>query len=159
MNLASHHVLRSLLAALLLTSMFCAGVALSMGALPQRVQLAAFTLMGIGLLSSMLYRRVKNEDRIIDLEAALCREQSARSQADLALAEADMLLARLAARASGNCAGDPAGQLIVIQAELTQIQQRCGADHGIRNRLELLRSRLDRLGNSLRAASQTAEPG
>jgi hypothetical protein len=34
------------------------------------------------------------------LEAALCREQSARGHADQALAEADLLLARMAARAA-----------------------------------------------------------
>jgi hypothetical protein len=116
-------------------------------------------LLGLGTLFALLFRRVRSEDRIADLEAALCREQSARSQADQALAEADLLLARMAARANGDCAGDPAGQLVIIQAELTQIQQRCGADQAIRHRLELLRTRLDRLGTSLRADARAAEPG
>jgi hypothetical protein len=113
----------------------------------------------MGILLVMLSRRVHSEDRLAGLEAALCREQSARSQADQALAEADLLLARMTARANGDCSGDPAGQLVIIQAELTQIQQRCGADQAIRTRFELLRSRLDRLGNSLRSDARAAEPG
>jgi hypothetical protein len=116
-------------------------------------------LLGLGILVAMLFRRVHSEDRIADLEAALCREQSARSQSDQALAEAELLLARITARANGNCSGDPAGQLVVIQAELTQLQQRCGPDHAIRTRLELLRTRLERLGASLRAEARAAEPG
>jgi hypothetical protein len=113
----------------------------------------------MGTVFTMLFRRMRSEDRLAGLEAALCREQSARSQADQALAEADLLLARMTARATGDCSGDPAGQLVIIQVELTQIQQRCGADQAIRNRFDLLRSRLDRLGNSLRSDARAAEPG
>lgn len=159
MNTAMHHALRALIAMLLLAGLCCAALATGMTALPQRLHTATLLLLGVGVLFAVLYRRVRSEDRIADLEAALCREQSARSQADQALAEADLLLARLAARASGDCAGDPAGQLVIIQAELTQIQQRCGADQAIRNRLALLRSRLDRLGNSLRGDARATEPG
>jgi hypothetical protein len=158
MNIAIHQTLRALIAALLLASLCSAGAAMGMTALPPRLHMASLVLLGMGLLLAMLYRRVHSEDRIADLEAALCREQSARSQADHALAEADLLLARLAARATGDCP-DPAGQLVIIQAELSQIQQRCGADQGTRNRLELLRSRLDRLGNSLRRDARAPEPG
>jgi hypothetical protein len=158
MYTAIHQTLRALIAALLLASLCSAGAAMGMTALPPRLHMASLVLLGMGLLLAMLYRRVHSEDRIADLEAALCREQSARSQADHALAEADLLLARLAARASGDCP-DPAGQLVIIQAELSQIQQRCGADQGTRNRLELLRSRLDRLGNSLRRDARAPEPG
>jgi hypothetical protein len=81
-----------------------------------------------------------------------------RSQADQALAEADLLLARMAARAGG-CAEDPASQLVIIQAELAQIQQRCGADQAVRKRFEVLRSRIDHLGTSLRTNARAAEPG
>jgi hypothetical protein len=159
MNLAVQQALRALLAALLLAGLWSAGAATGMTELPPRLHVAALLLLGLGVLFAILFRRVRSEDRITDLEAALCREQSARGQADQALAEADLLLARMAERASGNYAGDPAGQLVIIQAELTQIQQRCGADQAIRNRFELLRSRLDRLGTSLRADSRAAEPG
>jgi hypothetical protein len=134
-------------------------MATGMSVLPQRLQMATLLLLGAGLLFTMLYRRVQSEDRITDLEAALCREQSARSQADYALAEADRLLARLSARASGDGPSDPAGQLVLIQAELAQIQQRCGADQAVGKRFELLRHRLDRLGSSLRAGVRAAEPG
>jgi hypothetical protein len=158
MNTAIHQTLRALIAVLLLAGLCSAGAAMGLSALPPRLTMASLVLMGMGLLFAVLVRRVRSEDRIADLEAALCREQSARSQADQALAEADLLLARMAARASGECP-DPAGQLVIIQAELTQIQQRCAADQGVRNRLELLRSRLDRLGHSLRRDARAAEPG
>ncbi len=153
----TQQALRALIAVLLMAGLYC--VAAGAGALPGRVQSGALIVLGLAILFGLLFRRVSSEDRIADLEAELCREQSARSQADQALAEADLLLARMAARASGDCSGDPAGQLVIIQAELTQIQQRCGGDQAIRARLELLRSRVDRLGASLRADSRAAEPG
>jgi hypothetical protein len=149
--------LRALIAAMLAAGLWWMGVGAH--ALPDQLQSAALLMLGLGTLFALLFRRVRSEDRIAGLEAALCREQSARSQADHALEEADLLLARMAARANGDCAGDPAGQLVIIQAELTQLQQRCGADQAIRHRLELLRSRLDRLGASLRTDARAAEPG
>lgn len=127
--------------------------------LPERLRAGALLLLGMAVLYAALFRRVRSEDRIAGLEAALCREESARTRADQAFAETDLLLARMAARASGDCAGDPEGQLVIIQAELTQIQQRCSADQAIRSRLELLRTRLDRLGSSLRSHARAAEPG
>jgi hypothetical protein len=148
----------ALIAALLLAGLWRAG-ADGAAALPARLLATALLVLGMGILFALLFRRMRSEDRLAGQEAALCREQSARSQADQALAEADLLLARMTARATGDCAGDPAGQLVIIQAELTQIQQRCGADQAIRHRFELLRSRLDRLGNSLRSDARAAEPG
>jgi hypothetical protein len=159
MKTMTRQALRALIAALLLAGLWQAVGRDAMSALPQRAQIAALLVLGLGLVFSVLFRRVRSEDQLVLLEAALCREQTARSQADHALAEADLLLARMAARAAGDCAGDPAGQLVVIQAELTQIQQRCGPDQAIRSRLELLRTRLERLGNSLRAEARSAEPG
>ena len=159
MKTVRHQALRALIAALLLGGLWQAMANGGLSALPQRVQTAALLLLGVGLMFAALFRRVRSEDRITHLEAALCREQTSRGQSDQALAEADLLLARMAARAAGDCAGDPFGQLVVIQAELTQIQQRCGADAAIRSRLELLRTRLERLGNSLRAEARAAEPG
>ncbi|ALK97351.1 hypothetical protein AB595_12155 [Massilia sp. WF1] len=159
MKIVSHQAWGVLIATLLLIGLCCAGADAGMPALPARLGPAALLLLGPGILFAALFRRVRTEDQIAGLEAALCREQSARSQADLALAEADLLLARMAARATGDCAGDPAGQLVIIQAELTQIQQRCGADQAVRTRFELLRSRLDRLSHSLRKEVRAAEPG
>ncbi|MFC5547059.1 hypothetical protein [Massilia aerilata] len=159
MKTVMHHALRALIAALLLAGLWWLDSGAGSGAGPERLRIAFVLLLGMGILFTMLFRRVHSEDRIADLEAALCREQSARSHADHALAEADLLLARMAARAAGGVATDPAGQLIIIQAELTQIQQRCRADQGTRNRLELLRTRLDRLGTSLRTGARAAEPG
>ena len=150
---------RALIAALVLGGLWQALASGGLASLPHPVQTAALLLLGLGLMCSILFRRVRSEDQIAHLEAALCREQTARSQSDHALAEADLLLARMAARAAGDCTGDPVGQLVVIQAELTQIQQRCGADQAIRNRFELLRTRLERLGNSLRAEARAAESG
>jgi hypothetical protein len=159
MKTVMHQALWALIAALLLAGLWRAGVDTAVAPLPVRVGVVALLLLGMGTVFTMLFRRMRSEDRLAGLEAALCREQSARSQADQALAEADLLLARMTARATGDCSGDPAGQLVIIQVELTQIQQRCGADQAIRNRFELLRSRLDRLGNSLRSDARAAEPG
>jgi hypothetical protein len=161
MKTVMHHALRAVIAALLLAGLWWldAGAGGASAARPERLRIAFVLLIGLVILVATLVRRLHSEERIADLEAALCREQSARSHADQALAEADLLLARMAARAAGNVASDPAGQLVIIQAELTQIQQRCRADQGTRNRLELLRTRLDRLGTSLRTSARAAEPG
>jgi hypothetical protein len=159
MKTMMRQALYALIAALLLAGLWRAGVDTAVAPLPTRLGAAALLLLGMGILFLTLCQRLRSEDRLAGLEAALCREQSARSQADQALAEADLLLARMTARATGDCTGDPAGQLVIIQAELTQIQQRCSADQAIRGRFELLRSRLDRLGNSLRSDARAAEPG
>jgi hypothetical protein len=159
MKAVMHHALRALAAALLLAGLWWVGVGAGLTVRPERLQMAALFLLGLGILFATLFRRVHTEDRIADLEAALCREQSARSQVDQALAEADLLLARMAARAAGGWAEDPAGQLVIIQAELAQIQQRCGADQAVRKRFEVLRSRIDHLGTSLRTNARAAEPG
>ncbi|MGB9107685.1 MAG: hypothetical protein WCC39_03265 [Telluria sp.] len=157
MKTVMQQALRAAIAAMLVACLW--RMVAAPGGLPNRLQPVILLTLGLGTLFALLFRRVRSEDRIADLEAALCREQSARSQSDDALAEADLLLARMAARANGDCVGDPAGQLVIIQAELTQIQQRCSADQAIRPRLDLLRTRLDRLGNSIRTGSRAAEPG
>lgn len=154
----ARYAVYALSAILLLAGLWPAGAGAE-AMLPERLRAGAVLLLGMAVLYAALFRRVRSEDRIAGLEAALCREESARTRSDQAFAEADLLLARMAARASGDCAGDPEGQLVVIQAELTQIQQRYAADQAIRSRLELLRTRLDRLGTSLRSNSRAAEPG
>ena len=152
------HAVYAVGAILLLAGLWRAGSGLG-AVLPGGLHAGAVLLLGMAVLFAALFRRVRSEDRIAGREAALCREESARTRSDRAFAEADLLLARMAARASGDCAGDPEGQLAIIQAELTQIQQRCTADQAIRSRLELLRTRLDRLGTSLRSTPRAAEPG
>jgi hypothetical protein len=154
----ARYAVYALSAMLLLAGLWRAGSGAE-AVLPERLRAGAFLLLGMAVLYAVLFRRLRSEDRIAGLEAALCREESARTRSDQASAEADLLLARMAARASGDCTGDPEGQLVIIQAELTQIQQRCTADQAIRSRLELLRTRLDRLGTSLRSNSRAAEPG
>jgi len=160
MKTLTHQTLRALVAAMLLGALCLAGIgAAGASRLTGGMHPAALLLLGLAVLCSVLLLRVRSEDRIARLEASLCREQTARSQSDQALAEADLLLARMTTRAAGDCATNPVEQLVVIQAELTQIQQRCGDDEVVRSRLELLRNRLERLGNSLRAEARAAEPG
>jgi hypothetical protein len=106
-----------------------------------------------------VFRSVLREDRVTRLEAALCREQGARSQADHALAEADLLLARLAA-GSRLQQTNPAGQMLAINAELTQIQRQLADDQPqLARRLERLCRRLEGATASLRNLPQAAEPG
>jgi hypothetical protein len=118
-------------------------------------------LVGCGIaLLIMLYallRRIQREDSSATRAAAICRAQSARTQGDPSLAEADRLLARITARAVANGGPDAAGQVVAIQAELTQIQQRCASDLATRARLELLRLRIDRLGTTLRGDARALE--
>lgn len=159
MNTVMQKAMYAVTGVLVLSGLCWLGAGAPLDARPERLRIAAVLLLGLGILFASLFRRVRSEDRIADLEAALCKEQSARSHADQALAEADLLLARMAARASGKGLADPAGQLIVIQAELAQIQQRCRTDQGTCNRLALLRTRLDHLGTSLRSNARAAEPG
>ena len=154
----ARYAVYALSAILLLAGLSRAGAGAE-AVLPDLLRAGAAVLLGMAVLYAALFRRVRSEDRIAGLEAALCRKESARTRSDQAFAEAALLLARMAARASGDCAGDPEGQLVIIQVELTQIQLRCAADQAIRSRLELLHTRLDRLGTSLRSNYRAAEPG
>jgi type II secretory pathway pseudopilin PulG len=96
-----HPSLRLALGALLVLAM---GIGLSeharLPALPENLQAGVVVLVMLAVLFASLFRRLRSEDRIARLEAALCREQKARSQADQALAESDMLLGRLTAAAA-----------------------------------------------------------
>jgi hypothetical protein len=124
-----------------------------------RLSACMLVLAPLGAVFLAVVRSVQREDRVTRLEAALCREQGARSQADHALAEADLLLARLAARA--RVAGtDPAGQMTAIGAELTQIQRQLACDQPqLARRVEQLCRRLERATASLRNLPRAAEPG
>jgi hypothetical protein len=135
--------------------------------MPQRLLAGALMVGAMAVLFTILFRRVRSEDRIARLEADLCREQNARSQADQALAEADLLLARLTARAPGR-AGEqedlgPEMQLIAqlaqVQAELAQIQQHNALDPVCAGRIGRARDRLEQVARIARCAARAAEPG
>lgn len=145
--------MRSALAVLLLI-----GLALSLVrgggvvAMPERLQLGVLALLGCALLFALLFNRVRGEDRIAGLEAALCREQNARSQADQALAESDLLLGRLTTRGGGRRGSvDPVAQLATIQSELIQLRQHCVLDD------PLLASRVDLLCTRIACVAQAVD--
>jgi hypothetical protein len=120
-------------------------------AVPARLQLGALALVMMTILFAVLFRRVRSEDRIARLEAALCREQKARSQADHALAESDMLLGRLTGGAGsrrGNL--DPLAQLVAIQSELLQVRRQYALeDPFLASRIDLLCTRVDRVAQAI----------
>lgn len=135
--------------------------------LPQRLLAGALTMFTLAAVFAVLFRRVRSEDRIARLEADLCREQNARSQADQALAEADLLLARLTARAPGRAGkqehAGPEAQLIAqlahIQAELALIQQHTVLAPACAARIERARDRLEQVARVVRNAARATEPG
>lgn len=152
--------LRVLFAILVLSglSVLVAAVVAWSGALG-RVQTGVLVVVPPAIAFYLLFRRVQKEDRIARLEVALCREQSARTEADHALAEADLLLARLTTR-SRNQLDDPAGQVVAIHAELAQLQRQVASDQPhTALRLELLCRRMERVAASLRHLPRAAEPG
>ena len=126
---------------------------------PARLQLGVLVLAMMTVLFAMLFRRVRSEDRIARLEAALCREQKARSQADQALAESDMLLGRLAAGPDGRRGTlDPLAQLVAIQTELLQVRRQYALeDPLLASRIDLLCTRVDRVAQAIVAHAD--EPG
>jgi hypothetical protein len=128
-------------------------------AVPERLQLGVIVLVMMTVLFAMLFRRVRSEDRIARLEAALCREQKARSQADQALAESDMLLGRLTGGLDGRRGNlDPLAQLIAIQTELLQVRRQYALeDPLLASRIDLLCTRVDRVAQAIVAHAD--EPG
>ena len=150
-----------LLPSLLLFTVWQTMAGSGLAALPERMRLGILLLLAIGVLVAITLGRLRSEDRIARLEVALCREQSARSQADEALAESDLLLGRLTVRADGRrVEPDPVGQLAAIQTELLQIQQQSAAyDPMLAARVELLCTRVERVTRAVRAAAPAAEPG
>jgi hypothetical protein len=161
MKTMMHQSLRVTLGALLLLGGWSA-IASSAGwtTVPPRVQTGAMLLLAIGALVALLFRRVRNEDQVAHLEAELCRERNARSQADEALAEADLLLARLSARSIAATAhDDPLAPLSAIQAELAQIQHSGAVDAAMAARLELLSCRLELVAKLIRSPAGAAATG
>jgi hypothetical protein len=146
-------------ALLLLTVWFGMTEHARMLAVPERLQLGAVALVTMMVLCALLFRRVHSEDRIARLEAALCREQKARSQADQALAESDMLLGRLTGSAEGRRGTlDPLAQLVAIQTELLQVRRQYALeDPLLASRIDLLCTRVDRVAQAIVAHAD--EPG
>jgi hypothetical protein len=128
-------------------------------AVPERLQLGVLVLAMMTVLFAALFRRVRSEDQIARLEAALCREQKARSQADQALAESDMLLGRLTGSGEsrrGNL--DPLAQLVAIQSELLQVRRQYALeDPLLASRIDLLCTRVDRVAQAI--VAHATEPG
>ena len=152
MNNPVLQTLRALLAVLLLSGLCLVAAGKLVWAGGGRLPAIVLIVLPLGVVFTLLFRRVQSEDRIARLEAALCREQNARSQADQALAEADLLLARLTARSHAG-GGDPAGQATAIHAELLLLQSQAAENQSqLALRLELLCLRVERLASSLRKA-------
>jgi hypothetical protein len=131
-----------------------AGAGLS--ALPQRVHAGVLMLGGIaGLLGLICW--VVRSDGATGREAAHCREHTASSRADLALAESDLLLGRLGAVAP---ASHPEVQLALIRAELGQLQRQSAVDDPLlAARMELLCARVDRVSLAVQGRNWTLDPG
>lgn len=129
-------------------------------ALPERMQAGVLVLVMMGVLFAALFRRVRSEDRIARLEAALCREQKARSQADQALAESDMLLGRLTGGADARRGSlDPLAQLVAIQSELLQVRRQYALeDPLLASRIDLLCTRVDRVAHAI-VSAHAFDPG
>jgi len=156
----SLQAVRTLLAAVLVSGLcFAAAAGAAWLANAGRLQTTVLAALPITIMFAILFRRVRSEDRIARLEAALCREQHARSQADDALAEADLLLARLTTRAREG-RPDPAAQMVAVHGELVQLQRQTAAtDPELALRLELLCMRVERAAVALRTLGRAAEPG
>jgi hypothetical protein len=130
----------------------------SMLALPERLRLGVLVLVMMTVLFATLFRRVRSEDRIARLEAALCREQKARTQADQALAESDLLLGRLTGSDTRRGNLDPLAQLVAIQSELLQVRRQYALeDPLLASRIDLLCTRVDRVAQAI--VGHVAEPG
>jgi uncharacterized membrane protein YccC len=151
--------LRATLGALLLLAMWYAMSERARTlAVPERLQLGVVVLVMITVLCGTLFRRVRSEDRIARLEAALCREQKARSQADEALAESDMLLERLTCADTRRGNVDSLAQLVAIQSELMLVRRQYALeDPSLASRIDLLCTRVDRVAQAI--VSHAAEPG
>lgn len=129
-------------------------------ALPDRLQLGLLLLATLVAVCATLFRRVRSEDRIARLEAALCREQKARSQADQALAESDLLLGRLTGSPDARRGKlDPLAQLVAIQSELLLVRRQYALeDPLLASRIDLLCTRVDRVAHAI-VAAHALDPG
>ena len=128
--------------------------------LPERIVLGVVVLLALAISCVVLFRRVSSEDRSARAEAALCRERKARTQADQALAESDLLLERLTGgTVNRHDTLAPLAQLTAIQAELQQVRcQYALANPLLASRIDLLCTRVDRVAQALSVA-HAVEPG
>jgi hypothetical protein len=161
MTTRMHPTVRATCGALLLLGMWqlaAAGAGSSADA--AHLSTAVLLLASAAALFCTLTRRVRSEDRVLRQEADLCRERGARSRADDAVAEADLLLARIRGRSgtSASSGHDPVSQLGLVQAELMQMQNGA-ANPAIAARIDLLRTRLELVSRAVRLAARTAENG
>jgi hypothetical protein len=131
---------------------------------PCRLTGSALLAGGLAAACAFSFRRVRSEDRIARLEAQLCCEQGARSRANEALAEADLVLARLTIRRPDNIEGQDVApearlevQLAQIQADLAQLQQQATLDISCATRLERARNRLEQVARIVRSAARSVE--
>lgn len=154
--------LRATLAVLLMLGLFVmlASQGSLLSGLPEQLQVGGLILAGLALLFTVLFQRVRGEDRIAGLEAALCRADSIRNRADDSVAESDLLLARLHARSRRLAGGiDPYTQLTTIGAELHELRQQCAATNPLlASRIDLLCSRVAAVARTVHAP-HALEPG
>jgi len=159
MKTLKHPTLRAALGLVLLLGMWQLAADHAGWAAASSAVCAGLLLLGsLGALCWALYRRVRSEDQVARREADLCRERGAHSRADMALAEADLLLARIRGRSAAGGQQDPVGQLGLVQAELMQMQNGA-ADPAAAARIEMLRTRLDIVARVVRQAARTVETG
>lgn len=152
-----HPTMRAALGVLLLLAMWqIAAESAGWTALSGGMHASVLLLAAIAALLGTLYRRMRSEDRVLRLEADLCRERGARSRADEALAEADRLLTRLSGGGAASLRQDPVGQLGLVQAELMQMQNGA-ADPAAAARIDMLRTRLELVARAVRQSARTAE--
>lgn len=152
-----HPTMRAALGVVLLIAMWQLAAAYAgWTTLSAGVHAAVLALVGVAVLLGTLSRRVRSEDRVVRLEADLCRERGARSRADAALVEADRLLARLSGGSAAGARQDPVGQLGLVQAELMQMQNGA-ADPAVAARIDMLRTRLELVARAVRQTARTAE--
>jgi hypothetical protein len=156
MKTLMHPTMRAALGVLLLLAMWqIAAESAGWTVLSGGMHASVLLLVVIAALLGTLYRRMRSEDRVVRLEADLCRERGARSRADEALAEADRLLKRLGGGAA-SLRQDPVGQLGLVQAELMQMQNGA-ADLAAAARIDMLRTRLELVARAVRQSARTAE--
>jgi hypothetical protein len=156
MRTRMHSSLRAALGILLLFGMWqVAAAGAGWTAAPGHVSAAVLLLVAaLAGLCCILFGRVRPEHGSVQLDAGLCREQAARRAgdgADAALAEADLLLARVRGRSTAGGQHDPVGQLGLVQAELMQMQNGA-ADPAVAARIDMLRTRLELVARAVRQA-------
>jgi hypothetical protein len=133
---------------------------------PHQLVLRALPASGFAALATAACRRLRDEDRGARLDAERCRRRGAPGRDDDALAEADLLLARLAVHADTGAQDEAASQdarleaqLAQVQAELTQLQQQAAFDLVQAARMDSVRDRPAQATVIVRSAGGAAWPG